>query len=43
MMGQNDVLQLLEQNLRREEQAAQKIEQEVPILLQQALSRAALA
>lgn len=43
VLGQSEVIQLLKRNLQQEELAAQKIEQDLPILLQQALSRAALA
>lgn len=43
MIGLNEIVELLERNLQQEEQAAQKIEQDMPALLQQALSRAALA
>jgi ferritin-like metal-binding protein YciE len=38
-MGQNQVKQLLEQNLQQEEQTAQKIDQCIPQLLEQAKSR----
>ena len=40
-MGQNEIVRLLRDNLQQEEQTAQKIEQSVPALLQQATSRAA--
>lgn len=43
MMGQNEVVALLLQNLAQEEQTAQKIEQNIETLQQQALSRAAVA
>jgi ferritin-like metal-binding protein YciE len=38
LMGQNEVLRLLQQNLEQEEQTAQKVEQNIPDLLQQAMS-----
>ncbi|MFN6472297.1 MAG: ferritin-like domain-containing protein [Nostoc sp. SerVER01] len=37
-MGQNEVVRLLQQNLQQEEQTAQKIEQHLPQLLQEAKS-----
>lgn len=38
IMGQDQVLQLLQQNLQQEEQTAQRVEQSTPQLLQQAMS-----
>jgi ferritin-like metal-binding protein YciE len=38
IMGQDQVLQLLQQNLQQEEQTAKRVEQNVPQLLQQAMS-----
>lgn len=38
VMGQDEVLQLLEQNLQQEEQTAQRVEKSVPQLLKQAMS-----
>jgi len=37
-MGQNEVVQLLQQNLQQEEQTAQRVEQSTPQLIQQAMS-----
>lgn len=37
LMGQKDVLKLLQQNLRQEEQTAQKVQQSTPKLIQQAM------
>lgn len=38
IMGQDQVLQLLQKNLQQEEQTAKRVEQNVPQLLQQAMS-----
>ncbi len=38
LMGQDEILQLLQQNLQQEEQTAQRVEQSVPKLLKQAMS-----
>jgi ferritin-like metal-binding protein YciE len=38
IMGQDQVLQLLQQNLQQEEQTAQRVEKSTPQLLQQAMS-----
>ncbi|HEX6289641.1 MAG TPA: DUF892 family protein [Herpetosiphonaceae bacterium] len=38
LMGQNEVLRLLQQNLQQEEQTSQRVEQSIPQLLQQAMS-----
>ena len=38
IMGQDQVLQLLQQNLQQEEQTAKRVEQSIPQLLQQAMS-----
>jgi ferritin-like metal-binding protein YciE len=38
MMGNNEILRLLQQNLQQEEQTAQMIEQNTPTLLQKAMS-----
>jgi len=38
LMGNNEALQLLQQNLQQEEQTAQMVEQSAPMLLQKAMS-----
>jgi ferritin-like metal-binding protein YciE len=38
LMGQDEILQLLQQNLQQEEQTAQRVEKSMPQLLQQAMS-----
>lgn len=43
LMGQTDIMQLLQKNLQQEEQTAQKLEQSMPALIQKAMSQAASA